>query len=279
MQQPKESTGRPSLLIVIFLMFLLTWPVMLAEAGTLPFEPPLAVSLFIGWGVSAAALIMTAWTHGKAGVVGLIRRFLVWRVSWKWYVVALLLFPAIAFLSVLISAALSGKPVDFGTAAAYEIFGSGATLSSVVLPFFLFDMISNGEELGWRGYVLPRLQARYSALVSSLIVGVIWALWHLPKFMAPGNTNPFGLFAVKLIVESVLYTWLYNSTRGSLLLVTMFHAAGNTAGVFLPVAITTAGFNSGGMVIQLMLEIVVVVVVVVTHGHERLSNISSPSSV
>jgi membrane protease YdiL (CAAX protease family) len=138
-------------------------------------------------------------------------------------------------------------------------------------PFFLTDAIITGEELGWRGYVLPRLQVRYSALVSSLIVGVIWAIWHIPTFLAPGNTSPLALFMVKIITESVLYTWLYNNTRGSLLLVTLFHTAGNTAGIFLPVATTVAGTNVSTLAIQVALEVLVASVVILTQGPLQLS--------
>jgi uncharacterized protein len=166
---------------------------------------------------------------------------------------------------------LSGKPVDFSTVAAHQIFGPAAVLPIFILPFFLTDLISNGEELGWRGYVLPRLQARYSALVASLVVGVIWAFWHLPLLMAPGSSSPLGLFMIKVIADSVLFTWLYNNSKGSLLLVTMFHAVGNTGAVFLPVATTISGANANTLVIQVALEIVVAVVVVLTQGPARLS--------
>lgn len=272
MAQAQESLRRHSLVIGIVLMFFLTWPVMLASSGVLPFQLPFIAALFAGWGVSIAAVTMTALTIGTEGVIALLKRFLIWRMSWKWYGVALFLYPVILSAAVWIDSALAGRSADFSTVLAYGIFGPAAYLPAFILPFFLTDAISNGEELGWRGYVLPRLQARYTALASSLIIGAIWALWHVPLFLAPDSTRPFPIIMVKVVADSVLYTWLYNNTRGSLLLVTLFHATGNTAGVFLPVASTVAGTNTSTLLIQVALEILVAGVVVFTQGPAQLSH-------
>jgi uncharacterized protein len=271
MTRAGEFLRRHSLVVGLVLMFFLTWPLMLASSDLLPFQLPFIAALFAGWGVSIAALIMTALTLGTVGVTALLKRFLIWRVSWKWYVVALFLYPFILSAAVWINFALTGRAADFSTVLAYGIFGPAAFLPAFILPFFLTDAISNGEELGWRGYVLPRLQARHTALVSSLIIGLIWAFWHAPLFLAPDNTSPFPIFMVKIAADSVLYTWLYNNTRGSLLLVTLFHATGNTAGVFLPVATTVAGTNASTLAIQVALEILVATVVVLTQGPAQLS--------
>ena len=125
--------------------------------------------------------------------------------------------------------------------------------------------------MGWRGYVLPRLQAKHSALVSSLILGMIWALWHLPRYMATENTSLFVLGTLKILAEAILYTWLYNNTKGSLLLTTIMHAAGNTAGVFLPMANTLSGSNMGTLVFVIVIEVLIAILVTVVAGSERLS--------
>jgi membrane protease YdiL (CAAX protease family) len=204
-------------------------------------------------------------------VLALLKRFLIWRVNWKWYLAALLLMPALQFLSVILNAAFTQTTIDFGAVFARNIFGENDSLAIFVLPFFLIDFIANGEEMGWRGYVLPRLQAKSSALISSLILGVIWGLWHLPKFLAPGNDSSFLLFMLDTIVKAVLYTWLYNNTGGSLLLVTLFHAASNTGGVFLPVSTTVSGANAGAYLIQIGFEIIAALIIIVYTGAERLS--------
>lgn len=263
---------RNSLIAGLLLMFALTWPIDLANAGLLPFQVPFALYLFLGWGFVFAALIMTGLTLGRAAVVALLKRYLIWRVGWRWYLVAFLLYPVIFLSAIALNAAWTGAPVDFSTTFARGFFGSSANLPLFILPFFLFEAIANGEEMGWRGYVLPRLQGRYSALVASLILGLIWGFWHLPKYLGPESSGTFGLSMVKIVGEAILYTWLYNNTRGSLLLVTIFHAAGNTAAFFLPMANTRSSDNMGALVFAVVLGTLAAVVVTVLTGPERLSH-------
>jgi membrane protease YdiL (CAAX protease family) len=267
---------RYSLVIGILLMFALTWPIDLANSKVLPLRVPFVVYIFLGYGFVFASLIMTGLTLGKESVLALLKRFLIWRVGWKWYLVAFLLYPAILLSAVLLNAALTHTSIDFSEVFAHRIFGPSANLLVFIVPFFLFDAIANGEEIGWRGYVLPRLQTKYNALVSSLIVGLIWGIWHFPKFLAPGNDSSFALFMVKVMADAVLYTWLFNNTKGSLLLVTLFHASGNTAGVFLPIANTVTANNMGALLLQVLLEIIVAIVVMIIAGPARLSRREPP---
>lgn len=262
---------RHSLIIGIILIFLFTWPIDLSNSGVLPFQIPLAIYVFIGWGILIASLIMTGLTLGKKSVIELLRRFLIWRTGWKWYLIAFFLYPVILISAVVLNAAFTQTRIDFSVVLAHRIFGPTASLPFIILPYFLFEAIANGEEIGWRGYVLPRLQAKYSALISSLFVGVIWGLWHLPRFLAPGNTSPLGWFMLKIMAEAVVYTWLYNNTGGSLLLITIFHAAGNTAGMFLPVATTVSGINLNILIIQIAFVIMVAIVVTLIEGSAQLS--------
>lgn len=97
-------------------------------------------------------------------------------------------------------------------------------LVTIVLAF--------GEEAGWRGYLLPLLQSRLSALSASLVVGVVWFLWHIPLLYLPGQDTggeafPIVLFGATVTLSSILYTWLYNNTRGSVLAVTLLHTGLN----------------------------------------------------
>jgi membrane protease YdiL (CAAX protease family) len=262
---------RHSLGIGILLMFLFTWPIDLAYAGMLPFQVPFIVYLFLEWGFVVASVMMTGLTLGKDAVFTLLKRYLIWRVGWMWFLVAFLLEPLLMLLGVYGSAWVTGIAPDYSGIMAYQIFGKSAALWLFVVPFFLIDFICNGEEIGWRGYVLPRLQARHSALISTLIVGMIWGFWHLPKFLSDWNIVSFAWFMGHTMAAAFIYTWVYNGTRGSLLLVTILHASSNTAGIFLPMANTVSSQNMGAYIGYVLIEWVTAVVIVLATGPARFS--------
>ena len=270
MQRSGGFLSRYSLLIGIILMFLFTWPIDLANAGLMPFQVPFILYLFLGWGFIAAAVLMTWLTLGRAAAGQLLRRYLMWRVGWKWYL-ALLIIPAAMVLSVYLYAALTGTAVDFSRVMADQIRPPGFSRLAFLIPFFITDVIANGEEIGWRGYVLPRLQARNSALAAALITGVIWALWHIPKFLTHWDWGYVTVFLIDTMLKSVLLAWLYNSTGGSLLLVMLAHAAWNTAGIFLPLASTLSNEGLGAFALQAAIEVLIVLVIVRLAGAADLS--------
>lgn len=272
MNQITAFLNRHALVIGIVLMFALTWPIDLAYLGLLPLRVPFVLYLFLGWGFGIASVIMTALTLGKAGVISLLKRYVHWRVGWKWYLAALFLGPALIAGGVFLNAALTGITPDFSTVMAYKIFGASASLLVFILPFFIIDFIANGEEIGWRGYVLPRLQTKYGGLASSLILGVIWGFWHLPKYLTHWNTVTFLWFMAHMLSASIIYTWLYNGTRGSLLLVTLFHASTNAAGVFMPMANTVGDANMGAYIMYVLLEGLAAIAILHLTGLERPSS-------
>lgn len=218
-------------------MFALTWP-LYAQLG-----------LFVGYGLAVAALVMTGVTQGRAGIRALLARFLIWRVGARWYLVVLLGPVLLNLAAIALYAAYRGAVPHFDSIEAHRIFGRSSGAWLFVAPFFLVDALTNGEEIAWRGYALPRLQARCSALVSSLILGLVWGLWHWPRFWHPGSGNEFSFCLVHNVAAAVLFTWVFNSTNGSLLLVTLFHAAANTAYVFLPVNPAAGDLALRGVVI------------------------------
>ncbi|HEY5729101.1 MAG TPA: CPBP family intramembrane glutamic endopeptidase [Anaerolineales bacterium] len=262
---------RHSLVVGLILMFLYTWPFDLSNSGILPFKVPFVVGLTLGWGFIFVSLFMTWLTLGKDAMKTFFKRFFLWRVDWKWWLAALLLLPALRFASVFLTSWLTRVPVDFSHPMIRDVVPLDWPLLAMLLPWILFEVLINGEEWGWRGYVLPRLQAKYNALVSSLIVGAIWSVWHLPKFMGTGlgSERSFLWFTIAHLALAILYTWLYNNTRGSLLLVVLFHATGNTAAVLLPGEFAVPG----GIVENLVIVLYVVAAVIVTFlaGADRLS--------
>jgi membrane protease YdiL (CAAX protease family) len=169
---------------------------------------------------SALAVLLIARLHSRAEVRRLLRRLLIGRVGVGWYV-AIVAITAVAVVAVWVSTLL-GFPTPV---VAVTIPG--------VLSLFLFSIFPGsalGEELGWRGFALPRLQARRSALAASLITGTVWGGYHLPLFVLGSPTRPFALFlpfAISCVIMSVFYTWIYNGTGGSVLLAVLLHAATN----------------------------------------------------
>jgi membrane protease YdiL (CAAX protease family) len=167
------------------------------------------------------AIGVTAYESGGAGVRALLRQVLRWRVRPRWYAIAL------------------GGPLLLAFACVAFYLATGGTLPTAVplplpiwllLPIYLIfvGLFTGGldEELGWRGYALPRLQQRYGALTASLILGVIWAGWHLPNWFLPDSNQAaisFPIFVAGAVALSIILAWLYNSTGGSLLLVILAH--------------------------------------------------------
>ncbi len=141
------------------------------------------------------------------------------RISLQWYIPIVLLVPSISILA----AWLSG----YWNSSAF--FSN--KLPSIFLLILVVPLAPILEELGWRGYVLDRLQEKYSALTASLILGVMWCIWHLPAFFLPGSmfsvmpfsSIEFWLYIINLLTISVVFTWIYNNTNRSTLAAIIFH--------------------------------------------------------
>jgi membrane protease YdiL (CAAX protease family) len=212
---------------------------------------------------SSVAVLLVAVLHGKAGVRKLLRRLLMWRVGFGWWV-AVVLLSTLPLGAVGLSIVFGGDAPDVTT-----------TIPGAVVLFvlFIFPGSAGGEELGWRGFALPHLQTVRSALDSSVVLGVAWGVWHLPLYLTGADIRPLSLFApwvVLTVATSVIYTWLYNGTGGSLLIVVLFHAASN---VFLAVFVVDPFEDqlTQPFLILVALMIVVASVVVAATGPATLS--------
>jgi membrane protease YdiL (CAAX protease family) len=196
---------------------------LLAVRDVIPMLPGLTVIGTLG--PLVAAVVITAQESGRAGLRALLSRIVRWRVAPIWYAVALLGPLVITLGAIALHVALGGQPPSLAA-----LIGALPILLIYVLYMLIF--VALGEEVGWRGYALPALQARYSALISSVILGVMWGLWHLPQFFNPAtfySNIPFVLWLAFIVPFAVLISWVFNSTGGSVLMAMFFHAVMNAS--------------------------------------------------
>ncbi|MDW3195621.1 MAG: type II CAAX endopeptidase family protein [Cytophagales bacterium] len=197
-----------------------------AEEGTFPWL--VLIGIPGGFGPSIAAVIVVALNEGKKGVGRLLRRFKSFKVHWRWYLFVIALPVGLYYLAT-ISTVLFG--FDLGNPA----YGEGLKMALVYLLLALpFGPLM--EELGWRGYMLPALLQRYHVFKSSLILGFCWALWHLASFTFPGAAIPAVfevnawtvlLYFLTIMSETLVFSYVYLKTKGSLIMVILLHAAFN----------------------------------------------------
>ena len=228
MRRPSAPAGS-GLGAYFALAFVLAWvfwvPAALSERGAIGRSLPTALLVVLGtFAPSVAAVLVAASKGGGAGARSLLGQLLRWRVRPGWYVVALFGPAALMMVAIGMYVALGGAAPDFPEPSRWP-------LVAVNLVLVLLIGGPLGEELGWRGFALPRLQARHGALRASVVVGVVWALWHLPLFAVPGAPQsqvPFSLFVVQAVALSVFFAWAYNGTKGRLPVVLLLHASVNT---------------------------------------------------
>ena len=179
-----------------------------------------------------------------------------------WLVLILLLMPAIVGVSLLL-AVLTGDPVPEMTVL------SQPWVIAIAFFYILFLGGPLEEEFGWRGYALDRLQARYSALVSSVILGVVWGLWHLPLFFMPRQEMYYNVpiwgFVLGTTLFSIIITWVYNNTGRSILAVMLIHTTYNLSQFLFPIGDTT-----WGGLYSLVLNVIVVAVILAAWGPKRM---------
>ena len=211
---------------------------------------------------STMGVLFVALLRGRSGVRTLLGRLLHARIGLRWYlaVVALtMLVPLAVGVSILMG---GDTPVVDNT-----VFGV-----LFLFAFMIFPGSALGEELGWRGFVLPRMQARHSALKASLLIGILWGPWHLPLWLTGSEGHPISLyvpFVVAVVASSVFYTWLYNNTGGSLLIVVLYHAASNLP---ITVLITPLGSQMAQpFLIYVALTVVAAAAIVIATGAQHLS--------
>jgi uncharacterized protein len=185
-------------------------------------------------GVYAPALVaipLTLRKYGRAETRRLLERVFQWNVHAGWYLFAIAFMPAVKLTVALLHRIVTGAWPRFGTEPWYLM--AGALLIST--------WAQAGEEIGWRGFALPRLAMRVGLPLASLLLGAIWAVWHLPLFFMPGASTfgqSFPLYLFEVTALSSAFAWLYWHTDGSLLLVMLLHASINNIDI-VPSAVSS----------------------------------------
>jgi CAAX protease family protein len=233
-------------------------------------------------GPTLSAFIMTATTEGREGVRRLLGRLVLWRVGIRWYVVALIGVPLIMLLGTMVySMELPNLAALGGPSYLLSYLGSFALVTVLGGPLL--------EEVGWRGFALPRMEPLHGPLLASLILGVLWALWHLPEFLVPtwaassggGGILSIILFTLTVITFTIVITWVFNNTRASVLLAILVHSSIDTFTIPLA-AIFPAWAIASALPLTIGFGVVAVTLMVLTRGrldYQRLAEAQSPPRV
>jgi uncharacterized protein len=207
--------------VLAFLLSWLAWPLVALNPESSPLLP---------FGPLIAAAVVAALTGGLRALFGQLGR---WRAAPGWYLAAVLVPVGGTALAAVITLAAGGSPAAGATLPDWTQVA--AAFGSTVLLIGLF------EEVGWRGYALPRLQQRVNGLSAAVLLGVIWAAWHLPELVSdPTGQRPVAQFVIMVVAQSVFLSRLYNGSAAGLPLVIISHATVDTAARFV-LPVFTAG--------------------------------------
>jgi CAAX protease family protein len=188
-----------------------------------------ALSRIADFAFSIAGVVLISVTAGRTGLRELGRRLTRWRVPRVVAVTAVL--PFILYLGATLLKVVSEPQIGNSLNLSIDSVSLALFSAKAGILFHLFFRGAFGEELGLRGFALPRLQARYGPVKSSLIVGTLWYLWHLPILVGRGPAS-LVLFGVMVMLLSFIFTWMFNGSGGSLLPGLLFHAFQNSEEVF-----------------------------------------------
>jgi CAAX protease family protein len=230
------------------LTFLLSWliwiPLALAHFEIGPFRIAEGTSTLVRlFGVlmpATAALILTARAGGRSAIAQLLGRLALWRVGWPWWLAVVAVQPILLVITTIVYNALGGQPAIVPLSFAVDTF--------IVNAIFL-ALATLGEEIGWHGVALPALQAKRSPLISTIILGLLMATWHLPFWLLMDSFDQFGVGYLGLnylfVLPLTLYvTWFFNLTQSSILLAAVFHWVFNLVNVaWLPVTAPVGAFG------------------------------------
>ncbi len=235
------------------LTFLLSWaievPLALQAQGLIRPVFPMSLHYLAPFGPFLAAFIVTLATRGARGLAALLSGFARWAVRPIYWIVAVAAPCAVFVLLVLATRLTQGVWPSLAALGQPDYLPALGIIPTLLLWTVTFGV---GEEVGWRGFALPRLQAGRTAFSASMLLGAFWAVWHLPALFYRDTYLEMGLLVIPMLltvaaVGSTVYTWMYNGTRGSLLLLAVFH------GLFDFFSVWPAGVIGPGMVMTVLL--------------------------
>jgi membrane protease YdiL (CAAX protease family) len=197
-------------------------------------------------GPALATIIMIGVTEGKAGLLHLRDRLKQRRAGWQWYLFILLGIPALLLLGIII------QP---GTLASFQGLTPTLLVTYPAYFFIVFFGVALPEEIGWRGFALPRMQPRYGPLQGTLLLGVLWSFWHFLFFLTPahggGPSTSFAalltnllIFTVMVVALAIIFTWIFNHTGGSVFVANLVHTSIDTPQLALIPLFPTVGETS-----------------------------------
>lgn len=244
------------------LAFVITWAVWLPRA--LDIDWALGVGTFWTYGPAAAAVVTAFLVGGRRELRQLLSGIDKWRIGWAWYTVILLGPLALGLLVATVNLALGGRWEN----GLPEVFSEPIPIVLLLLVILtLTDGL--GEELGWRGFALPRMLERQNAFAASILLGIVWAIWHLPLLGTDGSAldgTYFWLLIARLPATAVLYTWVYQHTNGSVAAAVIFHGSLNLFSIAPP----TPGDPLTPAIITLVSHWLIALVLVAFAGSRRL---------
>jgi uncharacterized protein len=265
-----------SLIAYFILAYAISWaveiPLAASAQGWLRAPVPPAIHYLASFGPMLSALIVTAATEGRVGIRRLLAGLLKWRVGLGWILFAILSPITLFGVAAIVDYAANGKWPDLALLGEVDYLPYLGIIGAFLLWLFTFGL---GEELGWRGYALPRLQKGWSALSATLILGVVWAIWHLPAFfykdtyIAMGLAGGLPILMLSILAASIVFTWLYNSTRGSLLITILFHALFDFLSVSRAGGEYVASIMSAGVMIWAVLIVILFKPVNLSHQQKE----------
>ena len=256
-----------NLLKYFIITFIWTWSFwsipMAASNGLFVLDPIIDYVFHVigGFGPFVSAFSLTYLYEKREGVIKLWKQFWNINIEKKWLLIVFLLFPAIMISSLLI--AIIGE----------QFIPEILYITEPWMYLFIFIRIffvggAFNEEFGWRGYAIDRLQVKWNAFISSVILGVIWSVWHIPLFLTVGRIQhgqSFILYIMMVMLFSILFTWIYNNTNKNILATVIFHTIINLSTILFPIQDTATGFFYYGIIL-----LIITLIIIKIHGPKDL---------